>query len=60
MRIEKRICRKVGGGLVAITMIMKQGKQKKLKALAENLKKYTWVVVIFCSNGKLKKRVTEM
>ena len=23
MRIEKRICRKVGGGLVAITMIMK-------------------------------------
>lgn len=56
MRMEKRICRKVGGGLVAITMIMKQGKQKKLKALAVNLKKYTWVVVvIFCSNGKLKK-----
>lgn len=41
MRMEKRICRKVGGGLVAITMIMKQGKQKKLKALAVNLKKYT-------------------
>jgi len=36
--MEKRICRKVGGVLVAITIIMKQGKQKKLKALAEILK----------------------